>query len=116
MKLLIAGGRTFNSYTHMCDVIKSFNLDITEIVDGGANGTDKLAELYAFEHDIKNTTMLAEWDTKGKSAGYIRNKQMADYLNEEDMVLCFWNGISKGTKHMIDISLKLKLKTFIVFY
>jgi hypothetical protein len=45
--------------------------------------------------------MAADWDTYGKSAGYRRNADMAKY---SDAVVCFWDGVSKGTKHMIDLA------------
>ena len=40
---------------------------------------------------------------------------MAIYAKEGDGVLiAFWDGISKGTKHMIDLANKHGLKVFVV--
>ena len=47
-----------------------------------------------------------EWDKYGKSAGYRRNVQMAEYA---DSCVVFWDGKSRGTKHMIDIAEKRNL-------
>ncbi|MBR6510506.1 MAG: hypothetical protein IKT38_07870, partial [Clostridia bacterium] len=47
---------------------------------------------------------LADWEKYGKSAGPIRNKQMAEV---SDYVICFWDEKSKGTKSMIDYAKKL---------
>jgi hypothetical protein len=100
MKLAIVGSRTFNDYGLLVSSIKDIP-DVTEIVSGGARGADKLAERYAKEKNIPIKIFLPEWDLLGKSAGYIRNKQIVDYC---DKVLAFWDGISKGTNHSIKIA------------
>lgn len=43
----------------------------------------------------------ADWDTYGKSAGYRRNEDMAKIA---DACIVFWDGESRGSKHMIDIA------------
>lgn len=43
----------------------------------------------------------ADWDLDGKSAGFKRNVKMAEYA---DALVAFWDGSSRGTKHMIDIA------------
>lgn len=107
MKLLIAGGRSFNDYERIkkvCDkALPKF--ENVEIVSGTANGADKLGELYAKENGYPIKYFPAEWDKYGKSAGYKRNEQMAEYA---DAVIVFWDGESKGTKHMIDIAQRLQ--------
>jgi hypothetical protein len=57
--------------------------------------------------------MPADWDTHGKSAGFKRNKEMAEVSQG---LIAFWDNVSKGTKHMIDIATELKLKTLIIKY
>lgn len=49
----------------------------------------------------------ADWKKYGSSAGYIRNDEMAKYA---DCLIAFWDGKSKGTKHMIDLAVKRKIK------
>lgn len=83
---------------------------ISEIVSGGARGADSLAERYAQENDIQLTVFPAEWDKYGKSAGYRRNHQIIDYA---DVVLAFWDGQSKGTKHAIELAEKQNKPVFI---
>ena len=63
--------------------------------------------------------MPANWDLYGKSAGFRRNIEMADYAiadNSRGILLAFWDGKSKGTKHMIDIANKYKMEVNIVYY
>ncbi len=115
MKLIIAGGREFThfkgAFAHYL-VINNQGI-ITEIVSGGARGADKVGELIAEAEGLTIKLFEADWDTHGKSAGYIRNSEMADY---GDMLLAFWDGKSKGTKHMIDLATKKGLEVKVVRY
>ena len=78
-----------------------------------ASGADSLAIKYAEEKGYKVKEFPADWDWHGKSAGYIRNKQMAQYATH---LIAFWDGYSKGTKHMIDLARKEGLKVRVIMY
>ena len=111
-KVIIAGSRTFRDYEKLkkvCDRVLD-KLDKVEIVSGAARGADRMGEAYALtkRYDIK--LFPADWDTHGKSAGYRRNVEMAKYA---DMLIVFWDGSSRGTKHMIDIAKKENLPTHV---
>ena len=113
MKLIVAGGRTLTDYDLLKrNLDKLFSYDI-EIVSGTANGADKLGEQWAKENYIPIKQFPANWDLYGKSAGYKRNEQMAQYA---DTLIAFWDGESKGTKHMIDLAHKYKLKVIVIKY
>lgn len=105
-KVIIAGSRGFDDYEYLEQKVdyKLSQLALThhvEIVAGGARGADRLAERFAKRRDFTLTIMKADWNTHGKSAGYLRNQEMADYA---DYLIAFWDGDSPGTKHMIDIA------------
>ena len=111
--VIIAGSRDFEDYDFLeakCNYLFS-NRRPTEIVCGKARGADTLGEQYAFQHDIPVKYFPADWDTYGKSAGYRRNAQMAEY---GDALIAFWDGKSKGTKHMIDLAKSHNLKIRII--
>ena len=115
MKVIIAGGRNFNDYNKLresCDNILVNQKDV-EIVSGTAAGADTLGERYAQEKGYEVKKFPAQWDLYGKSAGYKRNQQMAEYA---DGLIAFWDGKSKGTKHMIDIATNKGLKVRVVRY
>ena len=115
MKIIIAGSRNFNDYNLLkssCDNLLTQFTNI-EIVSGTARGADKLGERYARERGYDIKQFPAIWDKFGKSAGYIRNDEMAQY---SDMLIAFWDGTSKGTKHMIDLANKRGIKVEIVNY
>jgi hypothetical protein len=97
VKIIIAGSRGFTNYEVLKNVIKETDIGITEIIVGGAKGADALGERYAKEHNIPHRVFPADWEGLGKAAGYIRN---VDMLTEADGVIVFWDGVSKGTKHM----------------
>lgn len=79
--------------------------EIKEIVSGNCEfSPDKWGEKWSKQYLGKEATLFpADWDKHGRSAGPIRNAQMAEYA---DMLLCFFDGKSRGTKNMIDQALK----------
>lgn len=102
MRLIIAGSRDIKWYHLVREAFTSVPDygKFTEIVSGQATGVDKLGELIAQEFELKVKGFPADWKKYGKRAGYIRNVEMADYADEG---LVIWDGVSKGSKHMIDI-------------
>lgn len=99
MKVIIAGSRDL-SWADTCLAYKQCPFNVTEIVSGGARGPDQYGEIIAEANAIPCKIFPADWDKYGKSAGYKRNVQMAEYA---DALLAIWDGKSKGTQHMINI-------------
>lgn len=112
MKVIIAGGRDFNDYKHLSEVLDHLKKPF-DVVCGEAKGADSLGKRYAKEHELTVHSFPADWDTHGKSAGYKRNEQMADFA---DACIAFWDGQSRGTKHTIDIATRKGLKCLVVKY
>jgi len=96
MRIAIIGSRTFNDYELLQETLENYKDQISVIVSGGARGADTLGERWAKENNIKTDIYYPDWDKHGKSAGYIRNK---DIVNNSDGVIAFWDGQSKGTQH-----------------
>ena len=118
MKLVIAGSRTVVNIQHLYNAILTLDLgdtvknEVTEIISGGANGADKLGEILAAKLNKTLTIMPAEWDKYGKAAGYRRNEDMAEL---GDAVLVLYDGISKGSKHMIELAKKHNKKVWVYY-
>ena len=116
--VIIAGGRDFNDYPLLkakCDKIlasKSQTHNIV-VITGAARGADSLGEQYAREKGYTIDSRPADWNAHGKSAGFIRNVQMA---NSADALIAFWDGQSKGTKHMIDTAINKGLEVRTIIY
>ena len=120
MKVIVAGGRDFKGYDLLKSTLDSFQQEygnITEVVSGGARGSDKLGEQYANENNIHIKRFVPDWNGLGKKAGFVRNRQMGDYAKEHNgMLVAFWDKQSKGTKGMIDYANKIGLKSVVVYY
>lgn len=118
MKLIVAGGRDFVDTNRMIEelqkLVNSGNIpECPELVCGMARGADMLAYSLWANNKMPIHSFPANWDKYGKSAGYRRNQEMGEFA---DAAICFWDGNSKGTKHMIDIMNKLNKSVYIVRY
>lgn len=115
IRVIIAGGRDFQDWDKLVEIcdLAFVNYKEIEIVSGGANGADLLGERYANERGYLIKRFPADWEKYGKSAGYRRNAEMADYAGA---LIAFWDGVSRGTQHMINLAKQKELKLLIVNY
>lgn len=117
-RVIIAGTRIFNDYLKLEQEVLSFidlhqlKLEDIEIVSGGCRGSDQLGEQFAEKFHLPIQRFLPDW-SKGKIAGPLRNKDMAEYGTH---LICFWDGESKGTKGMCKVALREGLKVKVVRY
>lgn len=95
MKVAIIGSRGLD----ISNLDKYLPKETTEIISGGAKGIDTSARNYAIKHNIKLTEFLPQYPLFGKSAPLKRNITI---IENSDVVLAFWDGISRGTKFVID--------------
>jgi hypothetical protein len=113
MRTIIAGSRGCTDINIVLNAIAESDFDITCIVSGTARGVDQLGEYAANILGIPIVQYPADWDYYGKSAEYTRNSLMA---NNADALIAIWDGVSKGTQHMITIARLKGLQTFIYRY
>lgn len=117
-KIIIAGGRDFMDYNLLKEKVnkilqeKRVSHKIV-IISGCARGADTLGLRYASENAFDVEEYPADWDKYGKKAGYMRNVEMA---KDADALIAFWDGKSKGTKHMIDIATERNLPIRVIRY
>ena len=119
-RCIIAGSRDFYSpgifNNVMTDLLSDITNDELEIVSGGCRGADEMGEQYAKYWGINLRIFPADWNTYGKSAGPIRNEQMARYAAEADhgMLIAFPKKKgSRGTKNMIDVARRYGLEVHV---
>jgi hypothetical protein len=110
MKTIIAGSRNITSYEVVLNAIETASFDITEVVSGTAKGVDSLGEQFAKDCNLPIKRFPADWDQYGKSAGFIRNTEMARYA---EALIAIWDGTSSGTKHIITEANKYGLEIHI---
>lgn len=83
------------------------------MIEGGARGADAYGKIWAKNNKVPCTSMPAEWDKYGKSAGYRRNQDMAN-VAEALIAIRIGGGASKGTTHMINIANAKGLRVYVL--
>lgn len=114
-KIVIAGSRYFEDYKiireYVLDCLKQENVSTPIcILSGGCRGADTCGERFAKEMGFQLKLFPAEWNKYKRAAGPIRNKVM---VQEADVIICFWDKKSKGTKSLIDFAIKEGKKVYI---
>ncbi len=111
MRVLVCGGRDFNDWGRVMEVLDNIHIDkkIDTIIEGGASGADTLAWKWAKNRLGKGNSISfeAEWDKHGKSAGPMRNQRMIDE-GKPDIVVAFPGG--RGTQDMIRRAVRAGIK------
>ena len=81
------------------------------VISGAARGPDTISAEIAKRAGVFVEYLPADWEKYGKSAGYRRNKEMTKKATH---LLAFWDGLSRGTKHMIDIAKQVRLHVTVI--
>ena len=103
MKVAIVGSRSLN----IENLEPYLPEGTTEIVSGGAKGIDACAREYANAKNLNLTEFYPDYAKYGRSAPLKRNLQIIAYA---DILLIFWDGISNGTRFVIENSKKQNKK------
>lgn len=104
MKIIITGGRDYDDKIMVQEVLDL--LKPTMIVQGGAFGADQLARNYAEFYKIECITVSADWDTHGKAAGPIRNREMLKAYPDA-VVVAFPGG--RGTDNCVKTAVAMNM-------
>lgn len=110
MKVIIAGSRHLADLSFVEKAISDSKFQITEVVSGGAVGIDLAGEKWAVKNNLPVKQFLPDWKRLGKSAGPIRNAEMAKYA---DAAIAIWDGVSRGTKNLIDNVTRKNLPVYV---
>lgn len=113
MHTIIAGSRGFTDYNVLLwcvAILDAHAWKPSVIISGGARGADVLGERYARECRLPLVRLIPDWDGKGKSAGHIRNLEMASRAH---FLIALWDGQSPGTRDMIRIAQHQQLPALI---
>jgi hypothetical protein len=118
LKLIVAGGRDFDDYDGLSTILNrladdEFKDNSVSLVSGMAKGADALGYMFAHKNNVKVYEFHADWNRHGKRAGYLRNEEMGQFA---DALVAFWDGDSKGTKHMIDYMIELGKHVTVIEY
>lgn len=116
-RVIIAGGRDFSDYRLLERTVDGFlsgrGGEEIAILCGKARGADALGERYARSRGYRLQYYPADWERYGRAAGCIRNQEMAQ---NADALVAFWDGMSRGTGHMIGAARRRRLTVLIQPY
>ena len=94
MKVAIIGSRSISEF----DRGSVLPADTTEIITGGAQGMDAIAQAYASSAGVPCTVIRPDYRRYGKGAPLRRNEEI---IRMADLVIAVWDGASRGTAHVI---------------
>lgn len=117
VRLLICGSRHWAKIKYHRQIIRRElealmkKREIELVVEGGAEGADTIGREEAWRQLLPVFTVNANWVYLGRKAGPIRNRLMTVHF-QPNYVLAFHDNIdeSKGTKNMLDLAKKAKVK------
>ena len=104
MRIAIVGSRGFCDYKALDEYMQRLLQNIPvgtpiTVICGGARGADSLGAKWAKVHNHNVEYFIPDWEAHGKRAGYLRNEVMTKTCTH---CVAFWDGNSRGTKHMIE--------------
>ena len=112
LKIAVVGSRTFDNYQLVEEKLNGIRkINDFIIITGGAIGVDKLAEHYAKENNVSKVIFSPDKNKHGKDANRKRNTQI---VSAADIIVAFWDGVSKGTKAILELAKKSKKEVVIV--
>lgn len=106
MRTIIAGSRNIKDYGLVESAIQAAPWNVTTVICGCAKGVDTVGAAWAGQNDVPVEFFPAQWATHGRSAGMIRNQQMA---RAAEALIAIWDGNSPGTGHMIETARQMNL-------
>lgn len=102
MIVLVCGGRDFNDYAYMREVMdhvhKVCYVDL--LINGDSAGADRAAQYWTRQREIPFLCVPAQWSLYQNAAGPMRNARMLGITEKVDIVVAFPGGA--GTQNMID--------------
>ncbi|MEK6882556.1 MAG: DUF4326 domain-containing protein [Nanoarchaeota archaeon] len=114
-KIAVIGSRSVQDKKIVFDYLDSKYDKIEMIVSGGANGPDSYGAEWAAQKGFPCLIFNAQWHDKNniynKGAGYRRNH---DIIKSCDICVSFYDGISRGTKHSMELCKQYNKKLIII--
>ena len=111
LRVLVSGSRMWKDVQVVRDTLNRIKPDV--VIQGDCRGPDLFAKEWALAQGVPVKSYPADWKTHGRSAGFKRNQQMLDE-GKPDLVIGFWDGISRGTEMMLQIARRAGVKVITV--
>jgi hypothetical protein len=103
MKLAITGSRAYaaDTWAFMAICMIAANLDATEIIHGGAEGVDKIAQEAAEQSKVPTRILRPDYKAHPNCPKYAPLARNIEIVNQSNVVVAFWDGQSRGTLYTI---------------
>ena len=99
MRVAIVGSRSVSKDAY--DIVRRYiPKGASEIISGGADGADQIAETYAYNNHLPLRIYRPDYPAYRKNAPLRRNLQIVQY---SDYVLVLWDGASRGAANVIQL-------------
>ncbi len=113
-KIAVIGSRTVTNPKIVYEYLDTKYDKIEMIISGGCSGPDSFGQQWAQDNGFPCLIYYPRWHNKegeyNKGAGFQRNYLI---VKDSDIVIAFFDGISKGTQNSIDLANKLGKKVII---
>lgn len=110
-RVWVGGTRAFNNYWLAYKYLNRMLAKTSIILSGGARGADEVGETYGQLNGHPVEVYPADWNKYGKSAGMIRNAEVAKHATS---AIFFWDNKSRGTANSIELCKKRNIKPIII--
>ena len=111
MDVIVAGSRGVSDFSLVARAIQASGFAVSRVVSGCAPGVDRIGERWAALNGLPVVRCPANWALHGRSAGMIRNSEMA---NKAGALVAVWDGHSTGTANMIKTAKAKGLAVFVL--
>ena len=105
----VVGSRSFQDFALLQQSLAPF--PVCSVVSGGAQGADSLAAQWAVSRGLHLVVHKPEYSRFGKAAPLHRNKLIVQSC---ELLVAFWDGHSRGTKHAIDFAVRSGVRVLVV--
>lgn len=104
-RIIVAGTRYWADrklfHETLMEYLTRFDEPVLFISGAAPTGADRLIIDWCKKFKYPCLEMPADWDSLGPGAGYARNADMAEIGTH---LLCYWDIVSRGTKHMREVA------------
>lgn len=110
--VVVSGGRDYKDIATVEDTLFWLNPDLVYVGDC-PTGLDKFVRNWCDENEVSKKLFRAEWNTHGKAAGPIRNREMIGAASRDIEHICIFVAFpgGKGTK---DCTIAAETSGFVV--
>jgi len=116
---LTAPAREWERFSALLERVREYVRSLpagTIVVSGGASGVDQCAEAEAKACGLNVEIHYPQWrgpNGFNRGAGFARNRAI---VHAADAVTAFWDEVSRGTRHTIDVTLEMGKPLIVYLY